>query len=948
MKGKLQLLLASALLGGVHRQRVVVICTCVFGLVIVSVIRQFGISRDKWAFPQDRTCDQRRVLRGVVDSVSEGLIVASASGNILIWNRAAEELLGPPSNSIHPECWSERYSFYHSDGTTPFPAKELPLTKAVRGEASDGVLLTLRYSNEPDKQRLLQSSARPVRDEKGAIQGGVVVFRDVSEVKKTIEALRRSEDRYRLLLESTAEGIFAVDLEGNCTICNPAALRLLGFGEVNEVLGKNMHALIHHTHADGTPNAALECAIYSAYRQGKGVHVEDDVFWRADGSPISVEYTSHPLVYDGRNAGAVIAFQDITARRKSEEALRQSEERFHAAFDRAAIGMTILSPEGSFLAANQAYCQMTEYPEGELKRLTFSSITHHDDRENCLALCAQLVSGQVPSYVVEKRYVTKSGSIKWVKISVSAFRKGTEQAINVIALAEDISDRKKAEDALQQNSHQLQALFDNALDAVVIADTQARIVDANAAACRLFGLSRQNLIARSLREFAEKDGSFEKTWTQFLQQGSYEGQEMLVPPDGHRRVIDVSAAANFLPNRHLAILRDITDQKRLEMQLRQAQKMEAVGRLAGGIAHDFNNLLNIIGGFSELLQAELHDYQRGQKLLAEVIKATQRATKLTSQLLAFSRKQVLTPSVVDVNSAISDTARMLAPLIGEDIELKLALAQELGRIKVDPSQLEQVILNLAVNARDAMPKGGSLTIETINIYLDETAVDRHPSAKPGKYILVAVTDTGTGMTEEVAARIFEPFFTTKELGQGTGLGLATVYGIVKQSGGWIWVYSEIGIGTTFKIYFPSLDDAPTVSPYAVEPKSRTSGTETILLVEDEGALREATKQYLQGCGYTVIDAADGNEALELARDHDGHIALMVTDVIMPKRSGRDLARILSQSMPELSVIYVSGYTDDTIVHHGVLEPGLNFIQKPYGLHLLAEKIRQVLDSRLPG
>ena len=394
----------------------------------------------------------------------------------------------------------------------------------------------------------------------------------------------------------------------------------------------------------------------------------------------------------------------------------------------------------------------------------------------------------------------------------------------------------------------------------------------------------------------------------------------------------------------IGVALDVTDRKRLTDQLRQSQKMQAVGELAGGVAHDFNNLLMVVKGHAQLLLDRMPNDSSMRNGVQQMEKAADRAASLTRQLLAFSRKQVLQPRVLDMNDVVAGMIKMFSRVIGENIEMAFVPGAKLGRTKADPGQIEQVLLNLVVNARDAMPNGGRLTIETGNVKLDRSYAAGHAAVEPGPYVMLTVTDTGCGMDAETQARIFEPFFTTKEAGKGTGLGLATVYGVVKQSGGYIWVYSEVGQGSTFKIYLPQVAEeveAPVVDQQA--PAS-TAGTETILFVEDEQSVRELVRDYLCGMGYEVLDASDGMDALEIALAHKSPIDILITDVVMPRLSGRDLAAKLSARWPSLKVLFISGYTDDTIVRHGVLEGGVAFLQKPFNLNALSEKIREILKG----
>jgi signal transduction histidine kinase/ActR/RegA family two-component response regulator len=381
-----------------------------------------------------------------------------------------------------------------------------------------------------------------------------------------------------------------------------------------------------------------------------------------------------------------------------------------------------------------------------------------------------------------------------------------------------------------------------------------------------------------------------------------------------------------------------------EEQLRQSQKLEAVGQLAGGVAHDFNNLLTVIGGYSSILLGKLPKESPHLTSIEEIKKASDRASALTRQLLAFSRKQILQPKVLDLNIVVTDLEKMVRRLVGEDIDLLTITSPVLGKVKADPGQIEQVLLNLIVNARDAMPEGGKLTIETRNVALSEDYAQRH-AAQPGPYVMLAVSDTGRGMDAAIQPRIFEPFFTTKGSGKGTGLGLATVYGIVKQSGGNIWVYSEVGRGSTFKVFLPRVDEAVEGEEEVIS-RSVPQGTEMILLVEDEDQVRAILKHILEGQGYHVLSASNGEEAFSISQDLERDIKLMITDVVMPQMSGRELAERVLAVRPNLPVLFMSGYTDDAIVRHGLLDEKLNFLQKPFDLAGVARKVREVLDSHL--
>jgi len=516
-------------------------------------------------------------------------------------------------------------------------------------------------------------------------------------------------------------------------------------------------------------------------------------------------------------------------------------------------------------------------------------------------------------------------------------------------------ERRRAEATLHVVQARLAGILDMAEDAIISVEESQRIILFNRGAEKMFGYAAHEVLGKPLdvllpsrltdahRSHIRDFGAAPESGRRMGERSDVSGRRK----DGTEFPAEASISKLVQKGETVftAIVRDVTERQKLEQQFRQAQKMEAVGRLAGGIAHDFNNLLTVITSYAEILLEDLTSQDPRRADMDEIRKAAVSAAGLTRQLLAFSRQQVLEPRVLNVNAVLASAEKLLQRLLGEDIELVAALTPEIGAVKADPGQLEQVIVNLAVNARDAMPDGGKLTIETANADMDEAYARVHPPAKPGQYVVLAVSDTGVGMDEQTQRRIFEPFFTTKEVGKGTGLGLATVYGIVKQSGGFIWVYSEPGQGTTFKIYVPRVDEpVEAVAPPAA-PRESLRGAETVLLVEDAAAVRAVTRQVLDRLGYTVLEAPNGKVALHLATKHHGPIHLLLTDVVMPELGGRQLAEQLTALRPELRVLYASGYTDDAVVRHGVLKPGSAYLQKPFTPEVLARKVREVLDSR---
>jgi two-component system, cell cycle sensor histidine kinase and response regulator CckA len=510
--------------------------------------------------------------------------------------------------------------------------------------------------------------------------------------------------------------------------------------------------------------------------------------------------------------------------------------------------------------------------------------------------------------------------------------------------------RKRQEEALRASEARHRSLVESAVYGMYRSTVDGRFLDVNPALVQMLGYSSpEELLAVDMAREIYADPDQRAAVIQAYNDSGRLGTIELrwKRKDGHQITVRLSGTP-FRNERGETlgfdmIAEDITERRTLEEQLRQSQKMEAIGRLAGGVAHDFNNLLTVIKGYSELVLDDLDHADPMRHEVDEIKKAADRAASLTRQLLAFSRQQVLAPKVLDLNLVVHNMDKLLHRLLGEDIDLFTVLEPGLGRVKADPGQVEQVIMNLAVNARDAMPQGGKLTIETANVDLDEAYARDHVSVKPGRYVMIAVSDNGAGMPEKVKSRIFEPFFTTKEVGKGTGLGLSTVYGIIKQSGGYIWVYSEVGRGSTFKVYLPRVD-APAEISLSRSLQPARHGSETVLLVEDEDGVRALMRQVMHKHGYNVLEARHGGEALLMCERHQGKIDMLLTDVVLQQMSGRELAERLLKLRPEMKVLYVSGYADDAIVHHGVLTAGMSFLQKPFTTEALARKIRYVLDG----
>ena len=531
------------------------------------------------------------------------------------------------------------------------------------------------------------------------------------------------------------------------------------------------------------------------------------------------------------------------------------------------------------------------------------------------------------------------------------FRDASGEVVGLLGICRDVTDRKLAEKEMHQSQQKLSIHFEHTPLAVVEWDLEFRVAAWNPSAERIFGYSRQEALGQHASFIVPPEfrPHVEQIWQGLVKQtGGTRSANDNVTKDGRTISCEwyntplVDESGRVLGVASLA--QDVTERVALEERLRQSQKMEAVGRLAGGVAHDFNNLLTVILGYSQILAEGVPVGSRLADSTAQIKSAADRASGITRQLLAFSRKQVLSPRVINLNDIMLNLDALLRRLIGEDVEVRTDLANDLGSVKADPGQIEQVIMNLALNARDAMPQGGKLTLETANAQLDESYGRSHQPTKPGRYVMLAVSDTGHGMPPETQARIFEPFYTTKDVGKGTGLGLSMVYGIVKQSGGYIWVYSELDQGTTFKIYLPRVDQPAETMGAESRPKNVQRGSETILLVEDDPQLRQLSSSVLAHCGYKVLVAGEPEEGLAICRSNQRDIRLLITDVIMPSMNGRQLAEQILQISPDVRVLYISGYTNNAIVHYGVLDAGLWFLPKPFTLSALIAKVREVLDS----
>jgi len=606
--------------------------------------------------------------------------------------------------------------------------------------------------------------------------------------------------------------------------------------------------------------------------------------------------------------------------------------------------------EGRVTEANQPFLDLVGYTKEELLELSIFDLTPSKWHGIEKRIIEEQVLVRGHSDVFEKEYRRKDGSIVPVELRVVLARDPNDQPIGMWAIVRDISMRLAKEDALRW----FQLTVESSPDAVFWLNEEGGFPYVSEQACRSLGYSREELMQLSLwdidAEFTQE--MWRAHWEKSRKRGGARLERFHQRKDGTVFTVEISSKNVAFENQvyHIAYVRDISDRvndskerEKLEAQLIQSQKMESVGRLAGGVAHDFNNMLSVILGYSELMKTKIAPNDPAVQEIKQIQQAAKRAQDITQQLLAFSRKQVLEPKILNINKLISDFENNLSRLIGEDIALKFFPSQDIENIEFDPTQIEQILMNLAVNARDAMPAGGSLTFETANVSLDEAYCREHAGFIPGNFVQISVSDNGNGMDTETISHIFEPFFTTKEMGKGTGLGLATVYGIVKQGGGFINVYSEPERGTTFKIYIP-------VSTSEIEPlkidenQGPVPGSETVFLVEDDEMVRKVTELSLMKLGYTVLSASGPEDAFKVFSNEHNKIGLLITDVVMPGMNGKDLYGKLKSAKPDLKVLYMSGYTANVIVHHGVLEKGVQFISKPFNILELSKKVRSALKT----
>ncbi len=758
----------------------------------------------------------------------------------------------------------------------------------------------------------------------------IAAIRDISERERAAGKLRASEKKLRQMLDHAGTILWTVDTDLRFTSTQGRDLARLNLTR-NQVVGSTLFEFF------GTDDP--DFIAISAHRQAlHGNSVTYEQVWSD-----TIFHTRLEPLYDARKTivGVSGVAIDITDRKRAEEALRLTQ----FTVDRTALGCFWIKRDGRFFYVNDHMCRSLGYTHQELLQMSVMDIDPGFDPSIWSEYWTVLLNEKVRRF--ETVHLRKDGTTFPVEITANFVEFGGEEYS--CAFSADISDRKR----IEENLRRFQFSIDRAWEAIFWIGQDGRFQYANDQACQRLGYTREELLTLRLwdidLEFPEE--RWQDQWRDMREARHRIFETTHQHKDGSRFPVEVSANHMQLGDieHHVAFVRDISyrkkaeaEQFKLEAQLYQAQKMESIGRLAGGVAHDFNNMLGVILGYAELMKADLAQADPLRQQVLEIEKAANHSKGITTQLLAFSRKQVVSPKVLDLNTHVRAVQQTLARLIGEDIELRFIEGSGLWITRFDPTQIEQILINLAINSRDAMPDGGKLTIETANRQLDESYCLEHMGFVPGEFVQLSISDNGSGMTPETLAHIFEPFFTTKEVGKGTGLGLATVYGIVKQAGGFINAYSEPGQGTTFTIYLPRAE-AEIDRPGTAEAEPVVTGTETILLVEDDDMVRMMTRMMLERIGYTVRAVASPEDALTIVRNDGQAVDLLMTDVVMPRMNGKQLYDRIAAMHPGIKTLFMSGYTANVIVHHGVLDEGVHFIHKPFSLNHLAQKVREALN-----
>ena len=908
-------------------------------------------------------------LSVTLHSIGDAVLATDTGGRVTLLNPVAERLTGWSQAEAAGRPVAEVFNIINENSRQPavIPVDDVLATGLIQGLANHTILISRTGVETP-----ISDSAAPIRHFDGRILGVVLVFRDVSEERKAAAAVREAESRYTQLFDSIDEGFCVIQMifdENEKPVdyrfieVNPSFERQTG---MHNALGKTMREIApdHEEHwFEVYGRIAITGAPERFQNHAERLNRHFDVYALRFGEP--------------SNRQVAIVFNDITHRKLAEDALRQSEESLSVTLHSIGDAVMATDTKGLVTRLNPIAESLTGWTEKEAHGRpvaeVFNIINEETRQPALIPVDDVLATGEVHGLANHTILIARDGTECPIADSASPIRDKNGEVLGVVLVFRDVTEEKEAERVIRYNERQLRILNDElerrveertsemrqALTTLDASDDGALIFDpetlvhtyVNEGMARQLGYEREELLGKTPLYF--KPEYDEDSYREILgpivrgELRSHRFTTVHRHRDGYDFPVEVNlqyVAPEGEKPRFIAIVRDITERQQLEEQLRQSQKMEAIGVLAGGIAHDFNNLLTAINGYSEIVLKKMPVSDPLHHNVEEIRAAGDRAAALTTQLLAFSRKQVMKPVVHNLNDVITNIEKMLRRIIRENIDLKTVLDPDLGNINADPGQIEQVIMNLVVNARDAMPDGGRLTVETQNIYLDEDYASEHIEVTPGPFARMTVTDTGAGMDERTQSQIFEPFFTTKGVGQGTGLGLSTVFGIIKQSGGDIRVYSEIGHGTIFKIYLPCVDKAVEKLRWA-ETGDDLTGTETVLLVEDEEVVRNLVREILATNGYTVLEAANGPEALSRCESYNGPIHLLLTDMIMPGMSGPELRDEVATLRPGIRVLFMSGYTDDSIMRNGTLDLDMSFIEKPFTPDSLSGKIREVLEAK---
>jgi two-component system, cell cycle sensor histidine kinase and response regulator CckA len=765
------------------------------------------------------------------------------------------------------------------------------------------------------------------------------LLEEIAERKHTETALRDSETRYHTIFDVIADPLFVYDRETLRYLdVNKAAIAVYGYSreEFLQMTIKDIRP------KEDVPALIKMLALTGAKMENRGI-------WRhqkKNGEIMEMEISAYGFDCSGRPA-CVVQARDVTEKQRAAAEAARTAELLQAVANGTPDAVFIKDRSGKYLLFNEAAVRHVGKPVKEVLGKDDTAIFNAEDARKIMT-DDQRVMKLNQNQTVEELLVTVRGPRMFQAIKVP-YRDAQGNVIGIIGISRDVTDLKKAEEDLRLRNRAMEAVSQG----ILITDPNLPdnpIIYASAGFERMTGYRAEEVEGRNCRFLQGKDTNPEaiaELRAALAERRSCQVELLNYRKEGTPFWNQLAISPVFGPlgelTHFVGVQTDVTERRKLEDQLRQSQKMEAFGQLAGGVAHDFNNLVTVISGYSDMILSKALPGDPYRESIHAIHEAGETAAALTRQLLAFSRQTVLSPKVLNLNNIVDEMQKMLRRLIGEDISLTTVLKSDVNLVKVDPGHLEQVLMNLAVNARDAMPKGGKLTIETANVLLDKHYAQTHSGVMPGEYVMLAVSDTGVGIPKEVQPRIFEPFFTTKDVGRGTGLGLAVVDGIIKQSGGDIKVYSEVGVGTTFKIYFPAVKDKA-VQKNQQDENPAGRGTETVLIVEDDEAVRGLAVYILEQKGYKVLTAGDGSEALKAAEKQGDKIALLISDVVMPGMGGSELAQIMRGRLPKIKVLFLSGYTDDAIVRHGILQEKAAFLQKPFSPVALAKKVREVLDA----